>query len=126
MNKAKIRGVALALLAGKLPTKRVPIGYNQKKWRSTDAKVADMSGQGCGTVCCVAGWTTALYAPRLKTGEQIALAARKILGLREAETTLLFSGNVMGSLGREPTNKDAAMVLFNLAETGEVNWRIAK
>lgn len=126
MNKAKIRAVAVALLTGKLPNRRREIGYNQRKWHDTRGIMTDHSGRGCGTVCCVAGWTTALFAPRLKKGDQISRRARQILGLRAVEAESLFSGNVLHSLDREPTNKDAAMVLFNLAETGKVNWEIAK
>lgn len=123
MNKTKIRRVALALLTGELTKRKRPIGYNQRTYHGDDRP--DMSGHSCGTVCCIAGWTTALYAPRIRSC--CGPKARKILGLTATQARNLFAGAPFGCFNlREPTNKDAAMVLFHLAETGKVNWEIVK
>jgi hypothetical protein len=125
MNKTNIRRVATALLTGKLAEKK-GVGYNQIPLFDTSGMRHDNSGHGCGTVACIAG-----HAAFLAGGKRAAKrgdawdTAKKYLGLKDENMALeLFNTNPLGP-SDQPTAKQAALVLFHLAETGKVDWSVA-
>lgn len=121
MNKTKIRRVALALLTGELAMRKrgKKIGYNQNCW-SSDTQ-PDHSGHKCGTTACIGGTAIAIFEPSFR-GLEWGSKAQEILGLTNGEREALFTSFVPI---KNPTAKQAAMVLFHFAETGKVDWRVA-
>ena len=121
MNKVRVRQLADMLLRGDLATRgKNPIGYNQGTFGSGASRFRDMTGHHCGTNACIAGWAKAVWAPRSRNAYE---SARRVLGLTGEQASELFSGVV--PLSTEPTAAQAALVLYNLAVTGKVNWRVA-
>lgn len=111
------------------------LGFNMDTYLNSVDK--DISGHNCGTVACIAGWTTFLFDPRGRLrsparASKDAIAANNsstrtgdfhntagdILGLTEIEANELF----LPSAFDDPTPAQAAKVLRHLAETGEVEW----
>jgi hypothetical protein len=123
MNKTNIRRVASTLLNGTLAETK-GIGYNQRPTFDTGGNYIDHTGKGCGTTACIAG-----HAAYFAGGRRAAKAsgmwrtAKKYLGISEDTALRLFAA--MPTVGKEPTAKQAALVLFNLAETGQVDWSVA-
>lgn len=119
MHKTNIRRVALALLTGELATRKrgTRIGYNQGIWCGTDR--VDMSGHDCQTTACVAGTAVILFGGKRRDYSE---QARKIfkLDLLQAEQLFTFRPDSISV----PNAKQAAMVLFHLAETGKVDWKV--
>ena len=100
----------------------------------------------CGSPACIAGHTVVLLDPGfiefcnpklrsnfnrstysttrdgIKRELRISIEASKLLGLTEFGPGLLFDAYPMG--GVFVTNKHAAKVLRNIAETGKVDWNI--
>lgn len=134
MNKTKIREVALALLQGPVKVGRVKVGYNQTSFGARNQE--DYTGHHCSTTACIAGWAVALDGKNPRTVSNVASEARKLLGLNEDQALDLFAASPLfnraasmpydgARRGRNVQPRDAALVLFNLAETGVVDWKIA-
>lgn len=127
MNKSKIRRVALALLTGELAVGKRHIGYNQGTYKAHRTGLAgrpDRGGHDCGTVACIAGHVTAIYDRGVfGRDDNIGGVARRILGINQSQADELFTG--MPHALNVPNAKQAAMVLFHLAETGKVDWNVA-
>ena len=85
----------------------------------------------CGTPGCIAGHAAALFKPENNSPYYIHYSeiGKKILGLNLVDSVELFDPEPYKdeldefNFYREPTAKDAAAVLRNLADTGIVNWR---
>jgi hypothetical protein len=80
-----------------------PRRYDQTWWRYIEG-VPNSSGKApsdypaCGTVCCVAGWVTALTSRRRVGEDQISPRAQSTLGLSEGQALDLFSSEATCSL----------------------------
>jgi hypothetical protein len=125
MNKTAIRRVATALLTGELATRKRGrrVGYNQRGWYNFNGEYTDRSGQACGTTACIAGHAVILLDKSVrKPAAGWFGRARALLGLTHDTANDLFDGTP--SVGGEPSPKQAALVLFNLAETGKVDWSV--
>lgn len=126
MNKTNIRRVAVALLTGELATRKrgEQIGYNQSNYRG--GSQPDNSGHSCNTTACIAGTAAAMFKPALfrsGNGGKMYDFGRKLFGLSYDQASNLFTG--VPSHISTPDARAAALVLFNLAETGKVNWEVA-
>ena len=127
MNKTKIRKVAVALLNGTLATRKrgEKIGFNLAPfyYKSEGEMVhIDRTGHGCGSTACIAGWAHFLEGGRAKNASTISMHAREILGLDIERAEQLFAPMDINRSAVTP--QQAAFVLFNLAETGKVDWSI--
>lgn len=85
----------------------------------------------CGTVACIAGHALALFAPMTEITGWMVDAGAEALEIDDEEVTdALFTpeGLEMGNgvNAYKATNLQAARVLDHLAETGEVDWSVAK
>ena len=127
MNKTFVRRVATALLNAELATRKrgTKIGYNQAAFGVRGYCFPDQTGHDCGTTACIAGWAVALDGLNPLKVYNVAKRARKLLGLTDNQAAELFSGSVI-SKAHGPTSQDAALVLYNLAETGKVDWNVAQ
>ncbi len=117
MNKERILKVADAIENHHFKT----LGFNMINYISEE--VPDRSGHDCGTTACIAGWVHALQKGIKKTLAcklPIAEYAQKYLGLNDRQAWALFM-----ECTTNITDKEAVKVLRHLAETGNVNWRIA-
>jgi hypothetical protein len=78
----------------------------------------------CGSPSCLGGWASATFDPdypSFETNHQIAESAENVLDLFEKQARNLFFPEVYEKYGHI-TPAEAAGVLRNLAETGEVVW----
>lgn len=127
MNKTNVRRLAMALLTGELTKRKKPVGYNQRTYLSSDsAEFPDNSGHYCGTVACIAGTAAILHGYRPRNGNNgitFSTRASEFLGIRGLAARELFNYRPLES---EPSAKQAALVLFHLAETGIVDWTVAR
>jgi hypothetical protein len=137
MNKSNVRKLALAILNGTLATRErgTKIGFNMIPWFSKEGEEStnyeDKTGYNCGTVACMAGWAYFLSGGSFRKavlnsrdGSHIIERARKYLGLDPPTASNLFVPDYV--LRKNTTTKDAALVLFNLVETGKVDWNIVE
>lgn len=128
MNKTNVRRLAMALLTSELANKPKPVGYNQRTYFGVSSEWPDQGGHDCGTVACIAGHAALLngYRPRGKTrsNNKVQEHADEFLGISLRTARQLYNFNPLGSA--DPTAKQAALVLFNLAETGKVDWEVAR
>lgn len=128
MNKTKIRETALAILNGTLAKrKRNPIGFNLARYFSRKPGYQDWTdhtGHNCDTVACIAGWVHFLNGGKNHQAGEIALHARKVLGLSINVADELFAPQLV--CRDNVTTAEAALVLFKLAETGKVDWKVAR
>jgi hypothetical protein len=127
MNKTKIRRLATALLNTELASGKLgfELGYNQNTFSCEGHGYLDFSGHNCDTVACIAGWAVALEGKNPAKVRDIATQARKLLGLDMVQADKLFEGSVYID-GKAAQPRHAALTLFNLAETGKVDWSVAK
>lgn len=130
LNKTNIRKVALAVLNTQKRGK-TQIGYNQLFIDTNGVK--DRSGHECGTVACIGGHAALLAGARFSKDRGIIdgnplATARKYLGLTKEQADDLFPAHPQGKKGSifEVTAQEAALVLFNLAETGKVDWSLVE
>ena len=125
MNRENIKRVR-DHIAG-LPPERLWM----ERFLSAGHSVADVNWtagrllKDCGTCGCIAGWTAAIFAPRVKCGGVEARAAES-LGIPEEDASALFypelSNHMLwGDIG--PAH--AVRVLDHLLETGKVDWSVA-
>lgn len=126
MNKERILQLADALAASACPIiagKR--LGFDMENFWN-DSFGHDRTGQGCGTVGCIAGWAAALFDPgACPSGSvqgSIFLIGRKALGLDFKTAYCLFTPDDMQINYRAVTPAVAAQVLRTLVETGYVVW----
>lgn len=129
MNKTAIRATAVAILAGTLATrKKNPIGFNLGPFFSAPGLngqnyYPDQTGHNCNSVACVAGWAHFIHGGKSTNSSFICQNATKILGLTDKEADELFAPENIDDR-RAVTQQQAALVLFNLAETGKVDWKV--
>lgn len=128
MNIGNILKVADAIENASVPG----LGFNMNcgiettddNWRGT---VEDLTGRGCGTVACVAGWTAIVCGTTSVKSrmwwENIAVHARRKLGLTSDQGSELFEPNGYEDMGITPEH--AVRCLRNLAITGKVDWKAA-
>lgn len=126
VNKENVLKVANAFATQSL-AKECGIGYDQGTyWGHTRHGFDDYSGNECGTVACIAGWTVAVCQPRrtaLGHHYNIETRARELLGLQPEQAMQLFSGGANPNrYNKELATCTVAAVLKNLAETGKVDW----
>jgi hypothetical protein len=132
MNKEVINAVADAIARGELVEHG--IGFNMATWNSglDISTYVDQTGGGCGTVACIAGWTSQMFdgngnrleldGPLLRTSSDIIDTARDAMGLTWEQADDLFVPWASRSVLSQVTNCEAVGVLRKLAETGEVDW----
>lgn len=132
MNKERILAVADAIERHTIPD----LGFNMSTFH--DSGLRDMSGHGCGTVACIAGWVVALHhGPGSMTDEgQVTPTGRDIddeaAALLELTPTGLdgLAGELFYAFRRSDrfmtlsdiTPDRAVRTLRHLAATGEVDW----
>jgi len=110
----KIKRQNILKLAKALETsalKKRDIGFNMAvvKYRG----MHDFSGNRCGTVCCIAGWTQEIF------GTDDAEGA---LGISSLQADQLFMPPRYCSNPEQYTLARSVAVLRNLAKTGDVAW----
>lgn len=122
-KKKNIRRIAVALMTGELATRRkgTKIGYNQNF--VIEDQSTDRGGHACNTNACIAGHASYLLGGPKKNGTAMWDFAVGAFGLNAEEAMGLFGGRPANYI---PTAADAALVLFNLAETGKIDWSIAR
>lgn len=141
MNKERILMVADAMEQGLVRG----LGFNMAGWfhnKNSLEELKDMSGRGCGTTCCGAGWTVhvmakaSTFAPTksdlIVIGNEAANRdfysiqelATEWLGLTPRESNDLFMGAPAGEPLEEVTLHQAVNVWRYLAATGKVDWNI--
>lgn len=134
MNKERILRLADRISKGsrmKLPRYRQDTwlddysGYHLNKVK--DIKELDKEGW-CKTTACIAGHTlimklqeVGLRGPKDISGEYVNIAdvAQRYLSLTDLQADKLFMG-----VPSNASAKQAAKVLRNLVETGDVNWKV--
>ena len=119
MNKDKILAVADAIEKG---SKELGFNMNDYHCFSSSERI-DHTGNNCGTVACIAGWTVFVEHGMdvLETERNIDDLATEILDLTLLEKVRLFepfSPHDWPSIKPE----HAIRVLRNFAETGIVDW----
>lgn len=72
----------------------------------------------CGAVACIGGWAVVLFNPDASYGETTAGDAQELLDLDDTQGYELFFSHTQSWI----TPKQAASVIRNLVETGEVDW----
>jgi len=80
----------------------------------------------CNTVACIGGWTDLLFA-KSQSQPWVNLpgnSAEMLLGLTEDEANALFCPPNYSRSNNPYTQAEAVWTLRNLAETGEVKWRV--
>ncbi len=135
MNREKILEVADAIESASLL--KDSVGFNMSHYISDMTynehdHMAKKRGHVCGTVACIAGWTTLVETQ--KTGIPIDEAqskygffgahyfATKLLGIDSSIAGQLFTPDEFENYDLL-TDKRAVAVLRNLVETGKVQWR---
>ena len=119
MNKANILRIADAIEKHEIED----LGFHMAAFHITGI-YADLSGHGCKTTACIAGWTLSLLKPKWEdlNAHDIEQGARSILGLdQEQAEDLFYLPDYMSR--NSVTAKQAARTLRHLAETGEVDWK---
>lgn len=86
----------------------------------------DLTGRGCGTVACIAGWAESLWAHE---GKPLALyhGSQHFFGMegRDDDHALLLMPEGWARSPEQYTPARAVAVLRHLAATGEVDWTIS-
>lgn len=79
--------------------------------------------KGCGTAACIAGWTIAVFAPKVRVREGAPIA-EDLLGLTDLQGNDLFlpSGFTQQDFA---TPAQAANVLDHYLATGKIDWSVA-
>lgn len=127
MNKTNVRRLAMALLTGELAKRKKPVGYNQRTYLSDESCYHDNSGHQCNTVACIAGTAAILHGYRPRGEGKVrsyTARAEKFLGIKGHAARELFDYNPL--VDQDPNARQAALVLFHLAETGKVDWDVAR
>lgn len=136
-RKAKLHYVADMIEAQALVEKN--IGFNMGTYRSdldSDSDEQDMTGKGCGTIACIAGWTMLLEKGADYNTETVIqrgqnqwdvkssfhVDAANILGITEGESDDLFLGNAAYCSLDDITVEHAVAVIRDFADNGEVRW----
>ena len=134
MNKTNVRRLALAIFTAELAQRKrgKKIGFNMVPFIGVNGDSSypgvvyeDKTGFDCKTVACIAGTAFLLNGGSIKSrhqSEKIAEKAKKWLGLGETDANLLFAPDYRTR--QQVTPQQAALVLFNLAETGQVDWNV--
>jgi hypothetical protein len=133
MNRDVINAVADAIARSELATER-SIGFNMATFWAEDGNFDDMTGHSCGTVACIAGWTTQMFdengvrlvRPEAKwswrNGSAFQVAA-SAMGIGCVAANELFTPSRVAL--DDVTQCQAVAVLRNLAENGVVDWSMA-
>jgi hypothetical protein len=140
MNQPRILYLAHVLENGLAA--KIGLGFNMADFwepHAHDRHLSDKTGHNCGTVACIAGHAVFLAGKatvgKLRGELGVPDEAAKWLGLDAGvfkEANQLFYGWNQTGTGiysvkmEKVTPADAAKVLRNLVETGEVNWSITK
>ena len=82
--------------------------------------------RGPGAVMCIAGRTTAMFAPGTVVQDSIEVAA-ELMGLSQEQSDHLFLGdfNVREIADHAPTKDQAVQVIDTFLATGEISWSAA-
>lgn len=128
MNRENILAVADAIEQHSIPE----LGFNMYDY-VCDAEVldrrglSDMSGSGCGTTACIAGWAKAIALGRTPQNYfGVHEDAQHWLGLSLEQADTLFYGLGRGIISLpDISSAHAVSVLRHLAETGEVDWSVS-
>jgi hypothetical protein len=133
MRKEVVMGVAEAIARSEVRG----LGFNMSTWIGAGSGEIydrfDHTGRGCGTVGCIAGWTVQLFdeegnrrwrwwGTKWKKGD-VFDRARFAMDLDGDTAKRLFLAE--GITLEDVTQCQAVAVLKHLAETGEVDWRVA-
>ena len=116
MNKERVLALADAIEQHTLP-----IGFNMRDFFAEH--IPDMSGHGCGTTACIAGWAAMLSGRKddCTSGYAAESVATEWLEISERTAAHLFYGE--GQAHRERASaRDAVRTLRRFAETGRVDW----
>lgn len=124
MNVENILRVAQAIEDAAKPDAKPEIGFCMNWWdHDLDDEDRyygrDMTGHGCGTVCCIGGWTDRLFG---ETNSEEETAAR--LGLSPEDGERLFYADELFARMKDITPTHAVAVLRHLAATGVVDWTV--
>lgn len=125
MNKANVRTLATVLLNETIAKRKkgTRVGYNQ---RAVIGEGPDNGSGGCGTVACIGGTAAILGGlPKSQWGGNVLDRGQKWLGITDIQAARLFPACPTNTYEKVLTPRDAALVLFNLAETGKVDWSVA-
>jgi hypothetical protein len=83
----------------------------------------DMTEWKCGTVACIGGWATTVFAAEVLPYESLTSRfVNRVLGLAEDQGYELYFGD---GTSKEVTTAQACIVLDHLIATGEVDWSVA-
>lgn len=128
-RKAKLHYVADMIEQQALVMK--DIGFNMGHWKSNVPEwdgVKDRTGNSCGTVACIAGWTMLLEDGVERAEVGIERDAQKLLGLTSEEAQMLFLvqdeyGDDASYEMSDVTPQEAVKVIRYFADKGTVRWR---
>lgn len=126
MNIGNILKVADAIENSTIPD----LGFNMGEGVArTDEFNPDLSGNHCGTVACIAGWSRAVQLSRIPRFKEecanwdgIKGDARKFLGLDRKTANELFEPDGEVAFDDRITPAHAINALRTLAITGKVDW----
>jgi hypothetical protein len=127
-----MRKEVILAVADAIEKHELEVGFNMGVFVAEADEISggDMSGHGCGTVECLAGWTVLLFDQQGKRrnmalkgaqvmhSSDILISSAEAMGITSHEADQLF----LPSLGSDVSSRTAANVLRRLAETGEVDW----
>lgn len=128
MNKRNILRVARAIEQAAKPKAKPLAGFNMAYFIDNGATLGDLSGHDCGTTCCIAGWARIVEEGKFSkrwSEHATAAKARAFLDLDGDQGSELFYGLNSPTLLQNIKPKQAVATLRHLAQTGEVNWRVA-
>ncbi|RUU80484.1 hypothetical protein [Mesorhizobium sp. M7A.F.Ca.MR.362.00.0.0] len=100
----------------------LPHGAVEDRASEAPLESFNMGKWHCGTVGCIAGWAAHVFGGQMVDP---AWTGRLVLGLDSDLADDLFTPPYDYGKYDKITPKDAAKVLRNLAETGEVDWSLA-
>lgn len=141
MNKERVLMVADAMEQGLVRG----LGFNMASWfhkKNSLEQFKDMSGRGCGTTCCGAGWAVHVMAKAsafavtkndlIAIGNEAAnrdfLSIQELatgwLDLTEEQANSLFFGSPAGKSIEDVTLHQAVNVWRYLTATGKIDWNI--
>jgi hypothetical protein len=106
--------------------------FDMRQWavqKQSDKLIYAGPEPDCGTMACVAGWTSYLSGMGdFRTGGTIAKSAASWLGLDDEQSDRMFVPGILGEdtgkvcLGNA-TTKDAVTMLDRFIRTGKIVWR---
>lgn len=129
MNKERLLKVADAIEASLKPEAKPVAGFNMRFYSArNEVTTPDHTGHGCGTVCCVAGWTTIVRSGVVPSGivedDLVMDIELNWLELDYNQTDLFYPWSVLTSEWSNIPAEQAVRTIRHLVETGVVDWTI--